>query len=769
MSLSIIAFGQKNVTTVPEDAPLLENIHLHLNKIAFFKGERLWFQAYVQNQNQRLPSTTTTNLHVGIFSEEGKEIAKKMFYVNNGVCYGDFEIDSTFVADSYTIMAWTNYMKNFKEATPFLQKITILGTAERTSLPSKSGMTISIHPEGQHIVANAYNSVGLMVYDQALNPVSTDGIQLVTEDGTQIQSNIQTNEVGQGRFGFYASPDKSYFLKVKDDNGVWIGKKLENNLHEGIGISVDNTAKDVVVLSPKWSNSALNSIAGTKYSMAIFNQGNLSFIQHYELDGSGNAISINRNQIPYGINAAVILDEEMNPISQRLFFNYQTADKPVHTVDIGYCLTKNQDSLQIDLILPEGSAMANLSMSVLPVESSAYFPNNSISSSFLVQPYLKQQFVDGSYFFEGTKRTRDYQMDTRLLMEGTEKFNWYVGTAGSQNSLFEMENNIAFNGKILDADTQNERLVSIMSQSFVAVKILDLSSNKRFKGNLPLFEGDSILISVLNQKGKLRKPKVELSFNDNEKDTFDYTKWLRNRTQVVKNPSQLKVDENLELTDRSITLDEVVVSERAKEAKKFQITANIEARVIDEASIKRYTFESYIRMLGFRILPNYVKGEGGINIYVPDPPGLQQVPVFIDGMLSSPGELISRPLSSIKSLAYSKSRQAPFISLSLRYDYDGLYGREARFTSIPIPKGFSRTETYFTPNYPDFGSLAYKKYGAIWWESHIPVNSEVPYSITVPLNEQQELKIIVEGMSTNGLLFHTEQICSPFENNYTSN
>lgn len=197
---------------------MLENIHLHLNKMAFFKGERLWFQAYVQNQNQRLPSTTTTNLHVGIFSEEGKEIAKKMFYVNNGVCYGDFEIDSTFVADSYTIMAWTNYMKNFKEATPFLQKITILGTAERTSLPSKSGMTISIHPEGQHIVANAYNSVGLMVYDHALNPVSTDGIQLVTEDGTQIQSNIQTNEVGQGRFGFYASPDKSYFLKVKDDN-----------------------------------------------------------------------------------------------------------------------------------------------------------------------------------------------------------------------------------------------------------------------------------------------------------------------------------------------------------------------------------------------------------------------------------------------------------------------------------------------------------------------------------------------------------------------
>ena len=111
----------------------------------------------------------------------------------------------------------------------------------------------------------------------------------------------------------------------------------------------------------------------------------------------------------------------------------------------------------------------------------------------------------------------------------------------------------------------------------------------------------------------------------------------------------------------------------------------------------------------------------------------------------------------------------PFISLSLRYDYDDLYCREGQFTSIFIPKGFSRTQTYFTPNYPDYTSFLYKKYGAIWWESQLEVNSEIPYSITVPLNDQKEVKVIVEGMSANGLLYHTEQICSPFENKYSSN
>ncbi|WP_228238025.1 hypothetical protein [Allomuricauda sp. M10] len=767
MKLSFFSYGQEPVTKSNVDIPLLENIHLQLNKTAFFNGEHLWFQAYVQDGLQELPSSTTTNLHVGIFSEDGKMIAKKMFLVDNGISSGDFKIDSTFVKDSYTLMAWTNYMKNFEASTPFVQNITLIGNEKPTPEIKKEGITILIHPEGQHIIADAYNNVGLMIYDEARNPVKTDGIQLVTEEGTEIQSNIQTNELGQGRFGFIADANASYFLKIKDVNGQWITKKLESKLQEGFGISVDNMAEDVVVLSPKWSDHALDSINGSKITMAIFNLNNVPFIHQYELDRDKNAISVNRNQIPIGINTAVILDEKMKPLSQRMFFNKRSTSTMVHSVEVSYCLTKNQDSLQLDLILPEGMTMANLSMSVLPAESSAYLPNNSIGSSFLVQPYLKQQFVDGNYFFEGTKRSKDFQLDTRLLMEGTDKLNWNIRGDNIQNPLFELENNIAIKGKILDADTSIEMQVSLMSQSFGTVNLFDLSSDKSFQGNLPVFEGDSILISVLSNKGKLRMPKAELYFN-NDQDSYDYNNWLSIVNKVGKQPVQLDTDENMALTDRTISLDEVVVSEKAKEIKKYQITANTEIRIIDEAALKRYTFESYIRMLGFRILPNYVKGEGGINIYISNPPGLQQVPVFIDGMSSSPGDLISRPLSSIKSVVYNKSRPTPFISMYLRNNYDRLYGRGGKFLSLKIPNGFSRTQDYFTPNYPDYSSFLYKKYGAIWWESLLGVNSEVPYSIIVPLNDQKEVKVIVEGMSADGHLYHTELICSPFDYKYSA-
>lgn len=762
--LSIVALAQERAAKGTEGLHLLENIHLQLNKTAFLKGEHIWFKAYVQNQNQHLPSLATKNLHVGIFSKDGSMLTKKMVLIRNGVSFGDFKVDSTFVEDSYTIMAWTNYMKNFEFTTPFLQNIEIIGVAEQSESKNKGGITVLVYPEGQQIVANTYNNVGFKIFNQTLQPIKTNEIELITGKGERIQSNIQTNQLGQGRFGFFADPTETYFLKLKTPNGLWVTKELEDKQHHGIGISIDNTAQDVVVLNSKRSKSILNN---EKFSMAIYNHVNGNYVYRYELDGDSGPTSVNRNQIPGGINTAVILDETMKPISQRMFFNRQNLKERVGSVDVSYCLNKAQDSLQIDMILPQGHQMANLSLSVLPAESSAYFPDNSIASSFLIQPYLHKH-IEGRYFFDGNKRSRDYQMDTRLLMEGAERFDQYITAGYTQSNTYKHEEEIAFNGKILDADLENEKQVSLFSQSLGTVNFFELSTNKNFEGNLPLFEGDSILISVLNHKGKLRKPKAELYFDDNNADTFEYTKWLSKAGRFKSGVSQLRMNESFNLTDGIISLDEVVVSERAKETTKFQITPEIQMRIIDKTTVKRYpSFISYIRKFGFQTHPN---SKGGVGVYVPDPPYLARVPVLIEGLPVDSGQLMSMPLSMVKSMVYNRyvtPHQGPFISLSLRYDYDGLYGRD-KFTSITVPKGFSRAQAYFTPNYPDYGSLLYQRYGAIWWESQFEVNSDVPYSITVPLNEQREVKIIIEGMSSNGFLYYTEQICSPFEANYTS-
>ena len=74
--------------------PLRENIHLHLNKTTFLKGEQLWFTAYVYDGNNQVPSSSSTNLHVGIFNEAGKLIERRMIYIQDGIGHGRFLIKS---------------------------------------------------------------------------------------------------------------------------------------------------------------------------------------------------------------------------------------------------------------------------------------------------------------------------------------------------------------------------------------------------------------------------------------------------------------------------------------------------------------------------------------------------------------------------------------------------------------------------------------------------------------------------------------------------
>lgn len=756
--LFLDASGQDSISRVQEVKPLRENIHLHLNKTVFAKGEHLWFQAYVQDKNSGMPSFTTTNLHVGIFDKNQGLVTKKMFMVKNGVGSGDFKIDSTFTDDSYTLMAWTNYMKNFKNAAPFFQPLTILGSTKEPSVKMMDTLSILIRPEGQHIVANANNTIGIMLCDAEHRPIETSGIQLVCGDGQQIKSNIRTNELGQGRFRFFADSTKSYFLKVRGMDGQWISKKLEETKQNGLGISIDNKAGNVVAIRPIISDSSLPHTKVTRFKLAIVNQRNVSVMQDYVINKDNLPMVVDRNKIPIGVNTAILMDENMRPVSQRVFFNKRPSSQEEHQVELNYCLSKNKDSLQLDFALPKGQKNATVSVSVLPAGSMANWPNNSITSSFLIKPYLNEELP---YFFEGNRRSRDYQLDTRLLMENGAKPK-EIGVSNLEKKPYTKEEYIAFHGKIIDADLTHEKQVSIMSQPTGMVQLFDLSRNKDFEGNLPVFQGDSLMVSVLNTKGELRKPKMEFYLDSDKNEDLECEKWLREMPPMVLEPSHLETDNTLEIGDSTIMLDETVVFGSVHKVRKFQLTALTEGRIIDQTTVKRYrSFQTYIHILGFQTRQN--AEEGGIGVFIYDPPGLKAVPVYIEGMAASSNELLNLPLSSISSMVYSKSTQGPFIALRLRYDYDQLNGKE-KFGVFVATKGFTRPQPYFNPNYPDHTSELYTEYAAVWWESQLEVSSEITHSITVPLNGQKEVKVIVEGMSSDGSLYHTEQLCSPFKN-----
>ena len=142
---------------------------LHLNKTSFLLGEEIWFNAYVQEQNSRKLHTTTSNLYVSIFNNNGTLKDQQLIHIKNGLGHGSILLDSTYTEQYYHIKASTRWMKNFNEDNAFYQKIKIISKNDKkysVVQNEKDAFEYKLFPEGGHLIANAINSIGILIKDK---------------------------------------------------------------------------------------------------------------------------------------------------------------------------------------------------------------------------------------------------------------------------------------------------------------------------------------------------------------------------------------------------------------------------------------------------------------------------------------------------------------------------------------------------------------------------------------------------------------------------
>ncbi len=728
-----------------------EGIHLHLNKTTFIQGERLWFKAYIQDEATKLPSFETTNLYVGIFDAGGEELKRKLYYVESGMARGDFSIDSTLVNTEYTIRAWTNFMRNFEGYKPFEQRIKIVkDTVDQDS--AEINMQISVFPEGGQLIAGAYNNIGILLSNGLRQGVAADNLELIDETGRIIQGNIATNDFGMGKTGFVVDADKKYFLRRQGRRLPTIRQELPEASRGQLGMNIENNGKDKVLLTLIASQETFLEKDGDTHTIAFYQDDFIRF-EDMEVNETATVLSIDRKELPHGILTVVLFDTELRPIAYRMFFNHRNTGRIGPNLEIDHCLTEFGDSLQIEMILPKGiKDEINLSLSVLPNQSESYDPDNSIVSSFLVRPYIKSYFQD-HYFFQRQDRRKRYELDKRLLIEGWGKYDWDSRKLEEVRQKFTMETGIPFEGRVIDADLNEEQQVSLVAELSGEFNFGELQDDKSFKGNMVLFEGDSLKVSLIGKKGRLRKPKAELWFQDSDGPALNYlaTKTLKRQLALLESP--VAMEGPLNIGERIIALDEVIVTEKITAQKKFQISALVEGRLIDDDEIRKTpAVSSYILKLGFLIFGN----GGELGIYVRKPPGFARVPVSIDGMLAQPGELIGMPLSSVRFFTFSKDRNGPFISMSLNPNYVPPNQRN-KFVKFAITNGYARPQEYFSPNYPNDNQQIFQSFGALYWKADVAVNSEIPTTINVPIKGQGAMELFMEGMTMDGHLITQEQ------------
>jgi hypothetical protein len=126
---SVILFGSNLYGQVAENVTAVncpeEKTEVHVSQESLFTGELLWFKVYCTSA--LFPQEELSSLaFVELVNSDNASVLRKKILLKHGEGSGEFEIPENLPTGLYYILAYTNWMKNFGEASFFRKELIII-------------------------------------------------------------------------------------------------------------------------------------------------------------------------------------------------------------------------------------------------------------------------------------------------------------------------------------------------------------------------------------------------------------------------------------------------------------------------------------------------------------------------------------------------------------------------------------------------------------------------------------------------------------------
>lgn len=287
---------------------LREQVYLHLNSAFLLTGETLYFSAYNTSATTGLPSNLSEVLYVELIDSARNPVFRQKISLNNGRGQGHFFISSLVSTGSYQLLAYTRWMKNFRDY--FESTITIVNPFEEYKAPAKpknSGIHAAFYPEGGKLLAGKPNVLVYTVTNLAGEHIHIKG-KIMTRSGEKVTDIVATG--GPGRFVMQPEANQSYQAILEDDQG---------NFHFFDLPAVAETGK-IIQLSNERSGYKFTiqdtAPTATEMTLSISDGQNTVFNQQVFTNGS---ILVRKENLKPGAYRATLVDEAGTEHSVRLF------------------------------------------------------------------------------------------------------------------------------------------------------------------------------------------------------------------------------------------------------------------------------------------------------------------------------------------------------------------------------------------------------------------------------------------------------------------
>lgn len=113
-----------------------EEIFIHTDREEYISGENLWFNTYLIDRQSLLSSGNSSIVYFELLNSANRPVVQKRILITKGLGPGQIILPDTLSTGTYTIRAYTNWMKNFLPYNCFMKNILVYNAIN--TKPSKA-------------------------------------------------------------------------------------------------------------------------------------------------------------------------------------------------------------------------------------------------------------------------------------------------------------------------------------------------------------------------------------------------------------------------------------------------------------------------------------------------------------------------------------------------------------------------------------------------------------------------------------------------------
>ncbi|MGY6521701.1 MAG: carboxypeptidase-like regulatory domain-containing protein [Mongoliitalea sp.] len=192
--------AQMQAQVVRDANSLQERIHLHTDRSYYYKGDQVFFKAYMNYTNSVNRRELSQVLYVELLSEDRDVILERKLKIENGVAVGDFFLPERLDGNAYYLRAFTQWNRNYGPDAYFVQTLPVLDVTQKVIQPlqnSTSDLPVKVTFQAEPAEPATRTLVVLSIEAKDANnrPVASNLSISVTDDGLVLPNAVPSRIV----------------------------------------------------------------------------------------------------------------------------------------------------------------------------------------------------------------------------------------------------------------------------------------------------------------------------------------------------------------------------------------------------------------------------------------------------------------------------------------------------------------------------------------------------------------------------------------------